>query len=213
MKNVGKPCSCSRRTGPRGKTPTRCMMQPLTKRCSQLQNRRPGPRSRSNTARAYIDRSAEEDRVETRPTIPPGRTYTSRQESPARGHDNLVSTRPSMTRTVTMEPSRRDISPIGAPKLTRMPSDSLTIRTTRTQLRAVDQTITEHDVFADDSTAYTNSSPEQSHGELSTSPATSQGSGPIYKKGPPPPPPSRATKPGIGKAPPPPPPLKKTIYT
>ena len=157
--------------------------------------------------------------AEVRPVISSSRTTSYRQEPSGREYAASPASKPTLTRTVTMEPTRRDISPMGAPRLPRMPSDSLTIRTTRTQLRPVDPVLNEQDVFADDSTFYTSSSPDRSHGELSTSPATSHGSGNIpftsasNKKAPPPPPPSRATKPGLNKAPPPPPPIKKTVLT
>ncbi len=177
---------------------------------------RPNGRSRSNTARSYLERTEsvpEEPVPEARPSIKSTRALSYRAtESPARDYDERSQPRPNLGRSTTFEGPqiRRDISPMGMQRLSRLPSDSLAIRTTKAQLRNVDQTVPEHDVFQDDSPFYSNSSPESyAYGERSVSPATSHGSGGAtsLKKGPPPPPPSRAKK-----APPPPPP-KRSLLT
>ena len=155
---------------------------------------------------------------EVRPAIKSTRTASYRQDSlagsPARDYGELQNIRPMLSRTSTMDPSpshRRDTSPMAPPRPIRMPSDSLTIRTTRGQLRSVDPTINEHDVFGDDSTFYASSSPDHSFGARSVSPATSHGSSsaafPITaSKKPPPPIPAK-------RRPPPPPPAKRIIPT
>ena len=177
---------------------------------------RPGPRSRSNTLRTYTDRSEPEEATmaEPRPAIRSNRSTSYRQDSSAVDYGEMYVKRPSFTRNATMDSaasSRRDISPMAPPRPARMPSDSLTLRTTRTQLRNVDQTIDEQDVFRDDSTFYTNSSPDHAYSNRSVSPATSQDSSAALptsvssvKKGPPPPPPAK-------KRAPPPPPMKRTV--
>lgn len=180
---------------------------------------RPNARSRSNTARSYLDRTervVEEPVPEPRPSIKSSRATSHRTtESPVREYDERSQTRPNFARSTTFEgPSqiRREISPMGMQRLARLPSDTLAIRTTKSQLRTVDQTVPEHDVFQDDSPFYSNSSPESyAYGARSVSPATSHGSGSAtpLKKGPPPPPPSRALK----KPPPPPPPSKRSLLT
>lgn len=159
---------------------------------------------------------------EARPTIKTSRTASYRLPEPAAADFvDPTQSRPGFNRTTTFEgPTqlRRDVSPAPAPRLPRIPSDSLTIRTQRSQLRTVGPATSEPNVFTDqdDSTFYSNSSPDRSWGERSVSPATSQGSvvnlattGSALaagKKGPPPPPPSRAKKP-----PPPPPPAKRSL--
>lgn len=180
---------------------------------------RANARSRSNTARSYLDRTekiVEEPAPEPRPSIKSNHAASYRAtESPVREYEERSQPRPTYGRSTTFEgPSqiRRDISPMGMQRLARLPSDSLAIRTTKSQLRTVDQTVPEHDVFQDDSPFYSNSSPDSyAHGARSVSPATSQGSGGAtpLKKGPPPPPPSRALK----KPPPPPPPSKRSLLT
>jgi len=176
---------------------------------------RPHARSRSNTARSYLDRTekiVEEPMAEVRPSIKSNRTASYRgTESPARDYEDRSQPRPNFARSTTFEgPSqiRQDISPIGMQRVSRLPSDTLAIRATKSQLRPVDQN--ELDIFQDDSPFHNNSSPDSyAYGERSVSPATSHGSGGAtpLKKAPPPPPPSRAKKP------PPPPPVKRSLLT
>lgn len=168
---------------------------------------------------------------EPRPSIKSTRGVSSYNvvESPVKDYSgsDYISARPNYARSTTFEgPTqlRRDASPMSAPRMARAPSDSLTIRTTRSQLRTVSKPSQERDVFvdpSDDSAFYSNSSPDRSYGERSVSPATSNGSipsrtassttlnanVPTGRKGPPPPPPSRAKKP------PPPPPAKRVVLT
>lgn len=186
---------------------------------SQTQSRgsRPPPRSRSNTVRSYTQyvEPAEEvpPVVEVRPSIKSGRTQSNRYELPTSDHSAMSqSPRPHVARSTTYDNvhnPHRDLSPANIARLSRVPSDSLMIRTARSQLRNVE----EQDVFADDSGSYTNSSPDHGYGEQSVSPATSHGSGSFTpltgkKSTAPPPPPSRAKKP-----PPPPVPAKRTVFT
>ncbi|KAJ9502172.1 hypothetical protein LTR99_001018 [Exophiala xenobiotica] len=176
----------------------------------QYRGSRPTPRSRSNTVRSYTQYSEPIEEpapvVEIRPTIKSSRSQTTRYGEPP--HES--SPRPHFARATTLATydSGRDLSPANMTRISRVPSDSLMIRTARSQLRNVE----EQDVFADDTGSYTNSSPDHFYGEQSVSPATSHGSGsftPLKKSGaPPPPPPSRAKKP-----PPPPVPAKRTILT
>jgi hypothetical protein len=175
-------------------------------------------RSRANTASA--DGINQEPVPEPRPTIKNSRTASYRmQEFPTAESADTFHPRSGNIRSSTFEgPTqlRRDISPVAAPRLSRIPSDSLTIRTTRSNLRTVDPATAESNIFHDqeDSTLESNSSPDRSYGERSVSPATSHGSfanqstASAAKKGPPPPPPSRAKKP-----PPPPPPAKRSLLT
>lgn len=169
---------------------------------------RPKQRSRANTAHSFADVTNDEPvRLgEPRPTIKNSRIASYRtSEVPNAESADVGNSRPGYTRSTTFEgPTqlRRDISPAAVPRLSRIPSDSLTIRTTRSNLRAVDSAITETNVFNDheDSTFESNSSPDRSYGDRSVSPATSHGSfvnltvTSTLKKGPPPPPPSRAKK-------------------
>ena len=170
---------------------------------------RPNPRSRSNTVRSMtttVEPLEEETPLEIRPKI-----TTSRS---SRYADNIdyspAPPRPNYARATTFDTSphsSRDLSPINRPNISRIPSDSLMIRTARSNLRNVD----EQDVFGDDSGSYTNSS-DRGYGDQSVSPATSHGSEitPLSSKksAPPPPPPSRAKKP-----PPPPVPAKRSVLT
>lgn len=179
-----------------------------------LSNRgsRPNPRSRSNTVRSYTLNAEplEEDApvVEVRPKITASRS--SRYTDHAFDHSPAPSMRPTYARATTFNDSpqpSRDLSPVTRPGISRIPSDSLMIRTARSNLRNVD----EQDVFGDDSGSYTNSS-DRGYGDPSISPATSHGSEvtPLTGKkgGPPPPPPSRSKKP-----PPPPVPAKRSVLT
>lgn len=199
-------------------------------------NNRKNPRSRSNTAHSYADRynTVEEEPEmpppESRPSIRSNRAVSSNvlPESPQRENQNYdgPSNRPMFNRSTTFEgPTQlyRDSSPI---RMSRVPSDTLTMRTQRAQLRPVSRVVTGGDVFddpSDTSTFYSNStsSPDRYFGERAASPATSHGSIPSRnvssstlnamtsngKKGPPPPPPSRAKKP------PPPPPTKRSALS
>ena len=194
----------------------------------ESRGQRPMPKSRSNTAHSFVDRYNAVDEEppppsQPRPTIKTSRTASHRLPEPATAeYEDVVRTRPNFGRSTTFEgPTqlRRDISPADGPRMSRIPSDTLTIRTTRSQLRTVNKSVPEDDIFndRDDSTHFSNSSPDRSYGDRSVSPATSHGSLPsgavtsttmtaAGKKGPPPPPPSRAKKP-----PPPPPPAKRSI--
>jgi len=185
-------------------------------------------RSRSNTANSLAGRyiGVDEETAVTRDLRPVVRASTSfpyaRAESPAAGYEENSRKRPNMPRSSTFEgPARfqRDASPVAPPRLSRIPSDSLTVRTGKAHFRPVGSTAPPEDIFhdQDDPSSHSNSSPDQSYGEISVSPATSQGSvtypnnvAPTSvatkKAPPPPPPPSRAKKP-----PPPPPPAKRSV--
>ena len=175
---------------------------------------RPNPRSRSNTVRSNTYDSIPEapPQVE-RPSIKSNRNISGRLGDVANyDSDRSNSPRPQFQRSTTYDAPamiRRDMSPAGSRPLSRVPSDTLVVRTARTNLRTVDRQ-QDHDVFADDSASYSNSSPDPSYGDPSISPATSTGSSVagLTKRAPPPPPPSRAKKPA-----PPPVPQKRTIYS
>ncbi|OAL33926.1 hypothetical protein AYO20_06761 [Fonsecaea nubica] len=181
---------------------------------AQMSNRsiRPNPRSRSNTVRSYTQtvEPAEETPavVEVRPTIKSNRSGRFADQPTS----DYSPARPNYARATTFNdsPTPRDLSPATRPGIARVPSDSLMIRTARSQLRSVD----EQDVFADESGSYTNSGSDRGYGEQSVSPATSHGSESVTLLGgkksavPPPPPPSRSKKP-----PPPPVPAKRTVLT
>lgn len=163
-----------------------------------------------------------------RPSIKSNRAPSSTQtasESLHRdpsGYDR-PSSRPALNRATTSTgfegPTQwRDASPME--KIARVPSESLTVRTQRQQLRPVrpPQDSENSNEPSDESTLY--SSPDRSYKERSASPATSHGSAPPSrstsyaefpngKKPPPPPPPSRAKKP----PPPPPPPMKRSALS
>ena len=208
-------------------------------------NRRPG-RSRSNTAHSYAERfnTVEEESQtpppERRPSIRSNRALSSNYlpESPRRETYDTTSARPQYGRSTTFEgPSQlhRDPSPNSAHRLSRVPSDSLTMRTQRAQLRPVSRIMSGNDVFdepSDTSTFYSNSTsspdryPDRYFDERAPSPATSLGSLPSRtigtstmngipangRKAPaPPPPPSRAKKPP--PPPPPPPPMKRSALS
>lgn len=175
-------------------------------------NSRRGPRSRSNTAHSYNERYQSEEEPpmpEPKLTIP---KLSSRGVSPRRDYGGDSPKRPSISRTSTTGtfegPSRRvDDSPMGMPRLSRVPTDSSTIAASRNNLRPVSSRGEDYD---DDG-----HSPARSYGrDRSVSPApsrsaswaTTEASSPASgRKGPPPPPPSRAKKP-----PPPPPPMKRS---
>ena len=193
---------------------------------------RSNPRSRSNTAHAFADRYKEDEPPmlpPERPSIRSTRTASSHvmSESPHRdAQDNdYGNSRPNIHRTNTFEgPTQlyRDSSPIPIGRTSRVPSDSLTVRTQRSQLRPAVRMPSGNDgpnEPSDESLLY--SSPDRSYDERSASPATSYGSAPSRtasystlnaaptngKKQPPPPPPSRAKKP------PPPPPMKRSALS
>jgi hypothetical protein len=174
-----------------------------------MRDPRPQQRSRANTAHSFADASNDEPVrvVEPRAIIKNSRVASHRtSELSTAESGDIGSSRPGYIRSTTFEgPTqlRRDISPAAAPRLSRIPSDSLTIRTTRSNLRTVDPAIPEGNVFNDheDSPFEGNSSPDRSYEDRSVSPATSHGSfanltnAAAAKKGPPPPPPpSRAKK-------------------
>lgn len=181
------------------------------------QNGRRINRSRSNTAHSFSDRLADPEPPPSpeppRPSIKSHRTVSN--------YSTTSEPRPTYNRSTTFEgpaqlhqQRQRDFSPSpSTQRLTRIPSESLSVRTAlaRPQSRVASSTLAEHDVFNDNhyNSDFTNS-PDRSYGERSVSPATSHGSFatgsgfPTSKKGPPPPPPSRAKKP-----PPPPPPAKR----
>jgi hypothetical protein len=135
-------------------------------------------------------------------------------EVPAREVLSAKSSRSLVNRSTTFDTpaqARRDVSPASHHSaLARIPSDTLTIRTQRSQLRNVNGAVPECD-SVDDRTysPFSNASSDRSFGEASISPATSHGSVTGARvKGPPPPPPSRAKKP-----PPPPPPAKRRVFS
>jgi len=169
---------------------------------------------------------------EARPSIRSARAASSQipPESPqseVQGY-GYGSVRPGVNRAnTTFEgPTQlyRDSSP--PQRVSRVPSDNLTVRNQRSQLRPLSRVTPENDLFSepsDDSTFHSSSSPDRSYKERSASPATSYGSGPSRstsystlsaaanggkKQAPPPPPPSRAKKP-----PPPPPPMKRSALS
>jgi hypothetical protein len=165
-------------------------------------------RSRSNTVRSYTYSVPEEPPPVERPSIKSNRAPSGRLgDIINQEFERTTSSRPQFGRSTTYDApamTRRDMSPAGSRPLSRVPSDTLMIRTGRNNMRnAQDQ-----DVFADDS-GYSNGSPDPSYGDASVSPATSTGSSAaaLTKRAPPPPPPSRTKKP-----PPPPVPQKRTAY-
>lgn len=205
---------------------------PATQSNGHSQPTRRNPRPRSNTAHSYSERYAQSDdepahvpEAAPRPSIKSQRATSSHTaaSSPARNPDHHFEPpriRPAVHRAQTTFEGptqlRRDVSPASAVPMTRVPSDSLSLQSRRTQLRNVSKIVPENDVFHDpseDSGYYNSSSPERSYPrDRSVSPATSHGSGTTLsmnitagKKGPPPPPPSRSKKP------PPPPPMKRAI--
>ena len=165
-----------------------------------------------------------------RPAIRSTRTASSHvlSESPHREtqDSDYGFSRPSNHRTNTFEgPTQlhRDSSPIPIGRTSRVPSDSLTIRTQRSQLRPSGRMPNGNEAFMESSDeAIMFSSPDRAFDERSASPATSYGSAPSRtasystlnatttngKKQAPPPPPSRTKKP-----PPPPPPMKRSALS
>lgn len=189
-------------------------------------------RSRSNTVHSFQERYVIEEEPSSppspgpRPSIRANRAVSNfdsynRPESPAK------EPRPGYLRSQTTFEGptqvRRETNTAEMPRITRVPSDSMTIRSTKNQLRPVSLAVPHNqDLFNDPEDSAFSSSPDRSYGERSVSPATSYGSVPQRsfsgtalsqagigaKKGPPPPPPSRAKKP-----PPPPPPAKRPSLT
>ena len=141
---------------------------------------------------------------------------------------DFSSSRPGINRSTTFAgPTQlnRETSPVSFPHMSRVPSDTLTVRAQRSQLRPISRVTTGNDVFddpSDDSIFNSNSSPDRYYDGRSASPATSHGSDSRNgssstlnvgfsnggKKQPPPPPPSRSKKP-----PPPPPPMKRSALS
>ncbi|KAL9601736.1 MAG: hypothetical protein Q9219_002347 [cf. Caloplaca sp. 3 TL-2023] len=200
---------------------------------SSDQDGRSNPRSRSTTAHTFADRYKEDEPPmlpPERPAIRSGRTASSHLLSEPLHRDgpdvDYTFSRPTNHRTNTFEgPTQihRESSPIPIGRTSRVPSDSLTIRTQRSQLRPSGRMPSGNEPFvepSDESILY--SSPDRSYDERSASPATSYGSAPSRtasystlngaapngKKQAPPPPPSRAKKP-----PPPPPPMKRSALS
>ena len=163
-----------------------------------------------------------------RPAIRSTRTASSQiSESPHRDMQELDQFygRPNVSRTATFEgPTQlhRDSSPIPIGRVSRVPSDNLTVRTQRSQLRPAGRIANGNDVFEPSDDSMLTSSPDRSYDERSASPATSYGSAPSRsasystltatptngKKQAPPPPPARNKKP-----PPPPPPMKRSALS
>lgn len=176
---------------------------------------KPATRSRSNTARSYrsAQSQVEEPPVpEIRPSIKSIRTASSKYpDPPTADFEESRPARPGFGRSTTYQSTasvRSDLSPVPTGRLSRVPSDSLMIQSTRSNLRRVD-TMPNDDIFADES-------PTSYGTQRSVSPSTPQSSGSqtpfgSARRPPPPPPPSRASKPGLGKPAPPPPPTKRTL--
>jgi len=179
----------------------------------QSQSSKPVPRGRSNTVRSYMSTYSQQEEIpvpEVRPSIKSNRSVSARYgDPPAVDYDEPRAMRPGFGRSTTFHhqsnhPSR-DLSPALSERLSRIPSDSLTIQSTRSNLRRVD-TAPQQDVFADDA--------QLASMIRSASPITPISTGsqtPVGRRAPPPPPPSRASKPSIGKPAPPPPPAKRTL--
>ena len=203
-------------------------------------NNRKTIRSRSNTAHSFADRydALEEEPEmappETRPSIRSNRAVSSNHlpESPrkeSQGYDSYGS-RPPYGRSTTFEGPTQiygESPPVSMQRISRVPSENLSMRTQRAQLRPLSRVVTGNEPFddpSDTSTFYSNStsSPDRYFEERAASPAMSYRSTPSRtassstlntmvssngKKPPPPPPPSRAKKP------PPPPPMKRSALS
>lgn len=186
-------------------------------------------RSRSVTAHGYADRF---NPVEEEPEPEPARITIpklgARSRSPASDTHSPggYALRPSLSRTSTYESSNgyRDDSP--ARRITRVPTDSGVITSSRSNLRPVRQTNTFADDYEDDYAPSSGNGHRRDRSPPSPDTASSVGSargsvmsraaswaapnagGGTEKKAPPPPPPSRAKKP-----PPPPPPMKRSALS
>jgi len=168
---------------------------------SQLSARPLPNRSRSSTVMSFLSTQSDREEAEqVRPSIR-SRGPSSRYGDGLPADMDMPRARPAVHRATTYQTpaqERRDISPVQPGRLSRMPSESMVLQSTRTNLRRVDTISSqqEQDVFADE-------------------PLTPQGSGSLTPNGgrrPPPPPPSRSSKPGgLGKTAPPPPPAKRTL--
>ncbi|PGH15767.1 hypothetical protein AJ79_02147 [Helicocarpus griseus UAMH5409] len=200
---------------------------------SQGSSRRP-MRNRSNTAHSYNDRYDpvyEEPPVpspEQRPTIRSNRAPSSYQNgSPARGYSpDSYHQRPPISRTPTFEgpnQMRRDDSPSVTQRISRIASDSASVRNGQLQVRTASRPYDQYPESPEDMYGKGHSPDKYFAGGRSVSPVPSngsvmsraasmnclqQGGSSISKKGPPPPPPSRAKKP-----PPPPPPGKRNFVS
>lgn len=180
---------------------------------SHSQNSRPAPRARSNTVRSYMSTHSQQEEVpvpEVRPSIRSNRSTSARYgDPPAADYDEPRATRPGIGRSTTYHHQSpqvsRDLSPAPSDRLSRVPSDSLMIQSTRSNLRRVD-TAPQQDVFADGAQSYSMNRSVSPSTPISTGSQT-----PVGRRAPPPPPPSRASKPGLGKPAPPPPPAKRTL--
>ena len=169
---------------------------------SSVNNRPAHNRSRSNTVKSFFSAQGDRDEPEqVRPSIR-SRPPSSRYGDPPAAELDMPRARPGVHRATTYQTQtqeRRDISPVAPIRMTRAPSDSLMLQSTRTNLRRVDTMPSQQDVFAD---------------ELNLTPQSSGTQTPNGGRRPPPPPPSRSSKPGgLGKAAPPPPPAKRTLIT
>lgn len=171
---------------------------------------KPAPRPRSNTVKSFMSTNSQQDEPpfpSVRPTIKSRSSSYQKQNSEPPATYEETRTRPVIGRSTTYSQTpqaRRDLSP-PTPQLPRVPSDSMMIQSTRSNLRRVDTSAGAQDVFADDSQTYFSMSPQTPQSSGSQTPLTGG------RRPPPPPPPSRASKPGVGKPAPPPPPAKRTL--
>lgn len=186
----------------------------------RTQSTRPTPRSRSNTTRSFMPPLSREEELptESKASIRSLRSTSGRYAESTDFDDTRH--RPTMIRSTTYQTTpqaRRDLSPVPLAKLSRVPSDSLMIQSTRLGLKRIDTDDTEQDVFADGTRTPSSGSYERPYTRVSGSPITSQSSIETpttgTRKAPPPPPPSRSSKPGVTKPAPPPPPMKRTLIT
>ena len=188
-------------------------------------------RSRSITSNSNRDQLyTNDEEIDLAPPQPPRPSFRASRlvsgsvpQSPAKEAPSFDFRpgRPAVNRAVTYDiPSHaRDSSPASSYSMHRVPSDSLSIRNQKSQLRPVSRVVT--DIAADNSD-YSNdtNSPDRGLDDSITSPSTSYGSVPSRnfssgtlstfssKKAPPPPPPARTKKP-----PPPPPPMRRAGNT
>jgi len=184
-------------------------------------------RSRPNTAHSFADRDRDRGKgfddvaaviSESRPALKHRTPSYKLSEFQSTEQLSNIPARPAYGRSATFDVTSRlrQDQPPAIARPSRIPSESLAIRTGPSPLRQGKNN--SENVFGDqdDSVFYSPSSPDQSYGDRSISPATSHESGiniastasmgPSGRKGPPPPPPSRAKKP-----PPPPPPAKRSL--